>query len=292
MYLAAALRAVDLLTRVLPARTQYALADLAGDAWYRAASRRRRLVRANLARVCGADGSPAAARSLRPMVKRAFREHARYYLEIFRVPRYPAAGIEERVTVRGWERFEPLFRRGPVIITTPHLGNFELMGSWLAAHGLRAVAPVEEIRPRALFEFLLARRGGNRNGLEAVPLARSRRRLLAALRAGDTVALVADRDLAHTGHRVSFFGHPTTIPTGPAALALLSRAPIVAGRSLRLGPDRFEITGDLLEYPPGADRRDVAAMTERIARHFETYIRERPEQWFGAFQQIWPDIVP
>lgn len=280
-----ALRAAELLTRLLPASTQYALADLAGDAWYRLAPRRRRLVRANLARVCGRPPT-------RGLMREAFREHARYYLEFLRVPRYDPARIGGHVSVPRWAEFEPIFRGGPVVMVTAHLGNFEPMGHWLAAHGLRAVAPVEEIEPRELFEFLLARRGGNRTGLEVVPLSKSRRPITAALRAGRTVALVADRDLERNGLPVTFFGHPTTVPTGPAALSLLFGARLVTGRSIRTGRDAFEIRGEEVQHAPSGDRHaDLAALTQLVTHRLEGYIRERPAQWFGAFQQIWPDIA-
>ncbi|MDQ3881149.1 MAG: hypothetical protein M3295_08765 [Chloroflexota bacterium] len=278
-----ALRAAELLTRLLPTTAQYALADIAGDAWYRFAPRRRRLVAANLARVCGRRDAA--------LVRRAFREHARYYLEILRVPRYSTARIDAHVTVHDWASFEPLFRAGPTVIVTAHLGNFEPFGHWLARHGLRAVAPVEEIRPRALFEFLLARRGGGRGALEVIPLSTARHRLVSALRARGCVALVADRDLERNGTPVRLFGHATTVPTGPAALAALTGARVITGRSLRLRPDTFEVRGDIVAWQPSGDRRaDVAALTVTIAARLERYIAECPEQWFGAFQQIWPDL--
>ena len=293
MRLLTILRVAEFVTRVLPMRAQYALADLGGDLWYRMAPRRRRLVAANLARVCGPPRGRRAPPELKEMVHRAFREHARYWLEILRVPRYRVSHIHRITTVHEWERFEPIFRAGPVVLATAHLGNFEPMGHWLVAQRLRAVAPVEEITPPELFQFLLERRGGNKQGLEAVGLSRAGPRLLAALRRGDHAAIVADRDLDRSGPTVQFFGHPTTMPNGPATLAVLTGARIVTGRCLRLGPDRFEIRGRFVEHRPSGDRRrDVTALTEEITRHLEDYIRERPEQWFGAFEQIWPDLAP
>ena len=278
-----ALRAAEILTRLLPSRLQYALADLAGDAWHRFSPRRRRLVRANLARVTGtADAA---------LVRQAFREHARYYLELLRVPQYDTRRVDEHVSVPDWLPLEPVFRSGPVVRVTAHLGNFEVFGQFFAAHGLRAVAPVEESEPRELYEFLLARRGGNRGAVEAIPLAKARHRLIVALRNGKVVALVADRDIEGNGLRVSLFGHPTTVPAGPAALALMTGARVVTGRSLRVGRDTFEIRGEVVDCPPTGDRRaDVATLTAAITARLERYIRERPEQWFGAFQPIWADI--
>ena len=287
------LRIAEFLTRVLPVRMQYALADLAGDVWYRLAPSRRRLVARNLARVRGWRAGRRAPPELRELVHTAFREHARYWLEILRVPRYRVSHIHRITTVHEWERFEPILRSGPAVIATAHLGNFEPMGHWLVAQRLRAVAPVEEIRPRELYEFLLQRRGGNRQGLEAVGLSKAAPRLLRALRSGEIAAIVADRDLDRSGPAMTFFGHPTTMPNGPAALAVITGASILTGRCLRTGPDRFEIRGRVVEHQPSGDRsRDVVALTERITRDLEDYIRERPEQWFGAFEQIWPDLAP
>jgi len=87
------------------------------------------------------------------------------------------------------------------------------------------------------------------------------------------------------------FGHPTTMPIGPASLAVAHRAALVVGRCLRIGPDRFRAEGELVELPATGDRRaDTAVLVERIAARFERDIGETPEQWWGAFQPFWPDL--
>ena len=132
------LRAADLVARLLPRGAAYALADLVGLAWYRLAPQRRDLVAANLHRVAVATGRPAAGRAFRRMVRQAFVEHARYYLEMLRIPHASIEEIGEMVTVDEWERWEPILREG-VVIATLHLGNPEPYGSFVAAHGLHAV---------------------------------------------------------------------------------------------------------------------------------------------------------
>ena len=51
--------------------------------------------------------------------------------------------------------------------------------------------------------------------------------VLKALRDGHVVALLCDRDIEGTGVEVDFFGERTTLPAGPATLALRTgrRAP-------------------------------------------------------------------
>lgn len=282
------LRAADLVARLLPRGAAYTLADLVGWTWYRLAAGRRALVAANLARVCAATGRPTSGRAFRWLVRQAFVEHARYYLEVLRIPHASIEKVGAMVTVDESEHWERFLRKGAVIATL-HLGNPEPYGSWIAARGLHAVVPIEEIRPRALFEFLLARRGSGR-GATLVPLANARRPMIEALRRGDLVGVVADRDLSGTGHRTLLFGQPASLPIGPASLAILSGRPLVAAAAWRVGQERFRARAWLVAVELTGDRdADVAAMTEAMARRMEEAIGLAPEQWFASFQPIWDD---
>lgn len=289
MILRLALEIADRLVAALPSRAAYALADLAGDAWHRLAPARRRLVAANLARVCAATGRPVHGPAFRELVRSAFRNHARYYVELLRAPHYPVDRIDRIVDVPSWASFEAALTAGPGMLVSGHIGNFEPFGAFVAAHGIRPLAPIEEIEPRALFEFLAARRGGA--SIDLVPLSRARRALTQRLREGGTVGIIGDRDLEGDGQPVTLFGHGTTVPLGPAALAVMSGAAIVVGRCLRVGPDRFRAEGEILRLPGSGDRRaDAATVATQLAARFERDIGEAPEQWWGAFQPFWPDL--
>lgn len=283
------LEVADRIIAALPSRVAYALADLGGDVWHRAAPARRRLVAANLARVCAATGRPTSGRAFGRLVRSAFRNHARYYVELMRAPHYPLDRIDEFVDVPGWTEFDGALRRGPGMLVSSHLGNFEPFGSFIAAKGLRPLAPIEEIEPRALFEFLAARRGAS--NVDLVTVREATRPLIRRLRAGGVVGIIGDRDLDGDGQPVAMFGHPMTMPVGPASLAVAHRAALIVGRCLRVGPDRFRAEGEQVEVPATGDRRaDTAVLVERIAARFERDIGEAPEQWWGAFQPFWPDL--
>lgn len=288
LLLSAGLRVADTVAHLLPRSAAYALADLAGRAWYRLAPDRRALVAANLARVSAATGRPTAGPSFQRLVRRAFIEHARYYLELLRIPHDSIEQIREMVSADDWGRWEPFMRKG-VVVVTPHFGNPEPYGSFLSAHGLHALVPMEEIRPKAVFDFIVARRGTGR-GIDIVPLSRARRPMIEALRGGGIVALAADRDLAGSGHRMDLFGAATSLPTGPASLALMTGRPLMAAACWRVGPERFHARGWLVEAELSGDRKaDVAALTEAMGRRFEEAIGTNPEQWFACFQPIWTE---
>jgi phosphatidylinositol dimannoside acyltransferase len=284
-----ALAAADRIVAALPAGAAYALADLAGDLWHRFAPARRRLVVANLRRVCEATGRPTRGPEFASLVRAAFRNHARYYVELLRAPHYPLERIDEHVEVPEWDRFLPMLSGRPAMLLSSHLGNFEPFGTFIAAHGLRPLSPMEEVEPPELFEFLAARRGASR--VDVVPLGEAGRAIVKRLRAKGLVGIIADRDLAGDGMPVTMFGHPTTLPTGPAALAIAHSASLIVGRCLRVGPDRFRGEGRIVELPGSGDRRaDTALVVERIAACFEQDIGLAPEQWWGAFQPFWPDL--
>lgn len=285
-----ALEIADRLVNLMPGRLAWSLADFGGDAWHRFSPSRRRLVAANLARVCEATGQPTSGPEFGTLVRNAFRHHARYYVELLRTPRFDPEGIDRIVEVPDWPAFEPALRHRPSILVSWHLGNFEPFGLFLAGHGLRPLAPVETIEPRALFDFIAARRGAGL--IDLVPLDEARPALSRRLRSNGLVAIIGDRDLTGTGQPVTVFGHPTTFPAGPATLALLHGATIVAGRCVRIGPDRFRARGEVVELPATGDRRaDIAALTETLVRRFEADIAAAPEQWWGAFQPFWPDLA-
>jgi lauroyl/myristoyl acyltransferase len=290
MLLRLALALADRVATALPVPAAYWLADLGGDLWRRLAPERRRLVRANLARVCVATGRAASGPAFDALVRDAFRNHARYYLELLRGPHYDRARIATIVDVPEWPAYEAALRGGPTLLVSSHLGNFEPFGTFLVAQGYRPVAPIEEIEPRALFEFLAERRGGS--SIDLVPLSESRAVLSRRLREGGAVGVIGDRLIGGgRGQQVEVFGHPVEIPTGPATLAVTFNASVIVGRCLRTGRERFQASGDVVLVPATGDRRaDVAALTERIASRFERDIGAAPEQWWGAFQPFWPDL--
>jgi phosphatidylinositol dimannoside acyltransferase len=227
-------------------------------------------------------------------VRRAFRAYARYWLEGARLP---ATGWDEvcrRMYVeRGYEHLQRGMAEGRgVVMVLPHVGSWEWGGAYLASQGYPMTSVAERIEPPALFDWFIEQRRAL--GLTVVPLGSgSSAVVLKTLRSGGLVGLVADRDIEGGGVEVELFGEVTTLPAGPATLALRTGAVLVTA-AVYSGPGR-DHTGVI--GPPidtrrhGSLRSDVARITQTIAHELEALIRRAPEQWH-LFQPNWPADRP
>jgi KDO2-lipid IV(A) lauroyltransferase len=87
---------------------------------------------------------------------------------------------------------------------------------------------------------------------------------------------------------VEFFGERTTLPGGPATLALRSGAPILPIAVYFEGDHRHAVVKPPLDTTrQGSLRDDVQRLTQDVARALEELIRVAPEQWH-LLQPNWP----
>ena len=270
----------------LPRRVAAALASAAGLIIAALWRGKRPLVRANLRRVLGPQPSDAA---LEQLVTKAFVSYANYWVESARVVALRSDQIESTFTIEGFERFRLEMAKGRgVVVVLPHVGSWEYGGRWLAQQGYPMTTVGELLEPPELFEWFTSQRGAL--GLTVMPPGPGTTvRLLDTLRAGRVVGLLADRDLVGNGVAVEFFGEKTTLPGGPALLALRSGAPLMTCAIYQRPGGRYHA----IMQPPldstrtGPMRQDVQRLTEDAARALEHLIRVSPEQWH-LFQPNWP----
>jgi KDO2-lipid IV(A) lauroyltransferase len=278
----------------LPEPVALAVANLVGDVLFRVRSEQRRMVSNNLRRVIGADPSDTVV--LDRWARQAFRAYARYWVEGARLAGTSAAEVEERTVVQGFEHLEVGMAAGNgVIMVLPHVGSWEFGGAFLATQDMPMTSVAERLEPPELFDYFVEQRAAM--GLTIVPLdASSGSAILATLRRGGLVGLLSDRDIVGNGIEVEFFGETTTMPAGPATLALRTGAVLVTG-AVYSGPGRDHravVDPPLDTTRQGPLRADVARLTQEIATRLEGLIRQAPEQWH-VFQPLWlsdrPDPV-
>jgi KDO2-lipid IV(A) lauroyltransferase len=280
------------------------LAELGGSLWYHLDRRRARRGRRNLRRVCewlAAEGlGPERARAaatdpgaLEALLRSAFRHQARYYLEVALTPSMTPAYVRDRLVFETPDVLETAFASpAPFIVVGLHFGALELPALYFAERiGRVPTVPMETIDDPPLQRWFVRSRGSV--GVRIVGLKEARRELVAALARGETVGLVADRDITGGGIEVQLFGHPAPLPVGPALLALESGAPIFVAAVRRAGGGRYLGRLEALEFPTEGTRRErVTAYLDAEARSFERMIADAPDQWWAVFFSIWPDLAP
>jgi KDO2-lipid IV(A) lauroyltransferase len=138
---------------------------------------------------------------------------------------------------------------------------------------------VEPLEPPELFDWFVAFRSSL--GMNIVPLGpKAGSELVRGIKERHVVCLLCDRDIQGGGVEVEFFGERTTMPAGPATLALRTGAPILPCAAY------FTPTGHRAVIRPpvpterrGSLREDVGRITQAVAEELEVLIRAEPEQW-------------
>ncbi len=248
---------------------------------------RRLMAERNLRRVYGENFGGLA---LRRAVNSTFDSYARYWLESFRLPGTTRPVLDAGFGVEGFfEHVGDARRAGKgVILALPHLGGWEWAAFWLAdVQGIPVTAVVEVVDPPELAEWFASLRRSI--GINVVPLGPSAgTESMRALRENHVLCLLCDRDLGGGGVSADFFGEATTLPGGPATLALRTGAPLCPTAVYFRGDRRFGLVRPPLDVTrQGRLRADVERVTQELAGELEWLIRRAPEQWH-LLQPNWP----
>ena len=252
----------------------------------RATTGRNKTVKANVARnmrhVLANHPEEVSIDVLTGFRDRVLIEYSKYWAEGAKLPALDKVEIAKRFSLsEGREHLDEAQAQGTgVIVVLPHIGSWEWGGAYLDAIGFGLTAVAEELEPPELFEWFKKKREAM--GISVIGLNdQAGSALLDTLAANKTVALLSDRDIQNNGIEVTFFGERTTLPAGPAVMALRTGAPLltVACYSGPLDGHHAVINPPIAFERSGKFRADVAALTQVIATQLEGLIRRAPEQW-------------
>ncbi|SDR99096.1 phosphatidylinositol mannoside acyltransferase [Corynebacterium timonense] len=242
------------------------------------------MLRRNLSRVVGPENVT------RELVRDSMRSYARYWREAFRLPRLAGdPQVLETITrgVSGRPFLDAALERGRgAILALPHSGNWDMAGMWLVQHYGTFATVAERLRPEVLYEAFVDYRESL--GFEVLPLTGGDHpyaRLAEVLRGNGIVCLMGERDLTPRGVPVTFFGESTTMPAGPAKLAVDTGAALFAVHSWFEGTDEQPAWG--LKADPELEVTTVEETTQRLADRFAANIAEHPADWH-MLQPMWP----
>lgn len=264
---------------MLPGRIARVLGEWGGGVWYLVAGKRRVMARRHMSRVLSDSADLDRA------TRAVFRSYGRYWAETLWTKPHRIQEVGAGLEILGLEHLRAAAVDGKgVVIVLPHLGNWEPAALAGDLAGIEIVAVAERLGNPRLTEWFTSIR--QQFGITIVLAGRgSMKTIEECIRRGAAVCLLCDRDLKGRGVEVEFFGERTTLPIGPAALAIRTGAPMLmaacyftsSGHKLVLEP---------LPVPDNGDE-DLVAVTQRIASGLEHLIRAAPEQWH-LLQPNWP----
>jgi KDO2-lipid IV(A) lauroyltransferase len=219
------------------------------------------------------------------------KSYGRYYAEALWARGRRVDELRSQTIVDGLEHIVGAREEGRgMIYGLPHVGNWEVAAPVSVDVKVPVVAVAENLPNRRITDWFTEMRA--EFGIEVVLATGGTevmRKLESALAANKAVALLADRDLKQRGVEVVFFGEKTTLPPGPATLALRTGAPLLPVASYYDGDHGYRVViRPAIPVPDQGTRSErVRSMTQALAVEMESLIRVAPQQWH-LVQPNWP----
>ena len=267
----------------LPAGPVYRIGGWLAMIGYGASPTRRRWLRANFGHVLGVSPS---SREAGRMARAAYRNYARYVMELMRLPWFKQEQVDRLLEVRSLDLFLQYYQESKgLVLVAAHLGNNEAAAAGFAKHGLEINVVGDDSAYRELYELFERQRTSW--GVKMISW-RNLRGVYGALRRHEGLVLLVDWGYRADGIPVKMFGAWTTLPAGPALLAAKHGSAIVPFSINREPDGTFRAAADEPIYVASNSPADLAVATQRIATALERHISPAPEQWY-IFKPIWPE---
>ncbi len=277
-------RFVAFFVRILPLKGAYWLGLRICDLMFFVNRRGRRAVREHIRIIFAHQGILPSRRILDGCARKTFQYFGKYLADFIRFRKLTPAGIRDNVSIQGLEHLDAIrdSKRGAIMLTA-HYGNWELGGAFIASMGIpihAVVRPVPSPSLERIFNFFRSQRG-----LQVIPLDHAAIGIAKALKRGEVVALVGDRDFTGNGRPGMFFGRETSLPRGAAWFAHRTGLPVYLGFATRAPDDSFILRIHPPIEPAAAGSEE--AIQEKIVAIMEETIARDPCQWF-IFDPFWP----
>ncbi|WP_084080621.1 lysophospholipid acyltransferase family protein [Edaphobacter aggregans] len=273
--------AVWLLVRVLgvlPRRTARAAGAAIGGLAYRGLGRLRRVGLRNLELSFPEMSAGERERILREV----YRNLGWLLAEFCLMPGYTAERASEFIRYEGLENYLRARERGKgVLVLTGHLGAWELSSFYHSLMGYPMGMVIRRLDNALVDHFVNEIRclHGNR----VIHKDDFARRLIASMRAGETVGILMDTNMTPPqGVFVPYFGVTACTASGMARVAAKTGAAVVPGFLLWEEREQRYVLhfGDPLPVVTTGDaEQDALTNTAAFTTAIESYVRRYPEQW-------------
>lgn len=272
-----------LIGRVLPAGLARAVIGRGAQLSYLLWPTKRGWSNANFGHVLGL---PPGDRRVRRLALSAYREYARYIVEVMRLPYMHRA---DAISLLAQDELDPIQTiweesEGGLILALGHVGNNDAVAAGVAGRGW----PINVVADDSAFPELFAdfRRLRESWGVHVIPW-RNLREIYAVLKRREMLGLLVDWGYRPDGIPVRLFDAWTALPAGPATLAARTGSRILPITIRRDVTNHFHVSLAPPIEVPSASPADLARATQKLADALAVTIGSAPHQWY-SFKPIWP----
>ena len=239
---------------------------------------------ANFGRVLGL---PPDHPRVRKLALSAYREYARYLVEVMRLESMSPEEGARMVVQSDVDLIEDAWRSSPggLIFALQHVGNTDAVAAAVGQRGW----PINVLADDSTFPemFDRFRRLREEWGAHVIPW-KNLREIYSVLRNREMLGLLVDWGYRSDGIPVRLFGAWTTLPAGPATLAAKTSSRILPVAIRRKTDGLFHVSFAPMIEVPSSSPADLQRATQQMAAALEATIAAAPEQWY-SFKPMWPE---
>ena len=194
--------------------------------------------------------------------------------------------VSQIVRVRGWEHLEKAVARGKgTFVVTGHLGNWELLGGYIAFKYPTTAVAQKLYDPR--FDEMITWMRSDKLKVPMIKRGLALRGILEALKQNKIVYALVDQDTGNDGIFVPFFGKPAWTQSGVARIAQKTGAALVPAFAVRGADDRFELhmEKEIDVTQTGNKEKDMVETVRRYTEVIEAYVKAYPDQWMWMHER-------
>lgn len=257
---------------ILPRKIRYYLANCLGVILFHIIAKRRKIAIANIQSHLGY--SKAEAKNL---TKQVFKDVAFKLTEIITLPAWGEEEFRARIDVEGLDKLRRLYnQQQPVILFTGHLGNWELLGVYLAYLGYPMNAIAKEQRNEYIYEQILKIRtsqGGN------VYTKKEVKKIYKSLLNNEFMLILGDQN-KRTGVFIDFLDDAASTAKGPVYFAKKTGAAILPIFLIKKPDNNYKlIIKDELRVAKDCSEVEELEILQEMHDQLEDLVKKYPEQW-------------
>ena len=207
-------------------------------------------------------------------------------VEFLRLPAITRADLGRSVELAGIDEIRALYDQGEgVICVAGHAGVWELAGHIGGLAGLKVTSVAKFAGHPLIDAWVLSHRQAG--GQRVIDVRGSLWAMKKALDRGEAIGINVDQEARQNRVFAPFFGIPAATSTAPAALHLMTKAPIVVVTAHRTAPFRYRLAVlGVIRHAKTKDRQgDLLEITTRINAAMEVALRRYPVQWLWSHRR-------